>query len=129
MQQVNSGSWSLPSEFGTPFLSGELTTEARPSPELTSRKSRRVSLDLDAGLRQRGGTGVGIQIMDLSVDGFRASTHLNLAKGTVVWLRLPGLEAYQARVMWAKGNFVGCAFERPLHPAVLDMIVKKAGPR
>jgi hypothetical protein len=129
MQQVFSGSWSLPSEFGTPFLSGELTTDPRPAPELTSRKSERVTLDMGAGLRQRGGTGVAIQIMDLSVDGFRASTHLNLAKGTDVWLRLPGLEPYQARVMWAKGNFVGCAFERPLHPAVLDMIVKKTAGR
>ncbi len=126
MQQVTSGTWSFPSEFGTPFLSGELTTGARPAPELTSRKSRRVTLEMGAGLRQRGGTGVSIEIVDLSVDGFRASTHLQLAKGTDVWLRLPGLEAYQARVMWAQGNFIGCAFERPLHPAVLDMIVKKA---
>jgi hypothetical protein len=129
MQQAFSGNWSFPSEFGTPFLSGELTTEARPSPELTSRKSQRVNLEIGAGLRQRGGTGVGIQIMDLSTDGFRASTHLQLEKGTDVWLRLPGLEAYQARVMWAKGNFIGCAFERPLHPAVLEMIVKKSGRR
>lgn len=129
MQQVSPGTWSFPSEFGTPFLSGELTTEARPAPELTSRKSERVSLEMGAGLRQRGGTGVAIQIMDLSVDGFRASTHLQLVKGADVWLRLPGLEAYQARVMWAKGNFIGCAFERPLHPAVLDMIVSKTGGR
>ncbi len=127
MQQVVPGSWSLPSEFGTPFLSGELTTGARPAPELTSRKSERVPLEMGAGLRQRGGTGVSIQIVDLSTDGFRASTHLQLAKGTDVWLRLPGLEPYQARVMWAKGNFIGCAFERPLHPAVLDMIVMKTG--
>jgi hypothetical protein len=129
MQQISYGSWSFPSELGTPFLSGELTTDTRPSPSLTSRKSRRVTLEMGAGLRQRGGTGVSIQIVDLSTDGFRASTHLNLAKGTDVWLRLPGLEPYQARVMWAKGNFVGCAFERPLHPAVLDMIVTKAGGR
>lgn len=127
MQQAFSGNWSLPSEFGTPFLSGELTTDARPAQELTSRKSERVTLAMGAGLRQRGGTGVGIQIMDLSTDGFRASTHLQLEKGTDVWLRLPGLEAYQARVMWAKGSFVGCAFERPLHPAVLEMIVKNGG--
>lgn len=129
MQQVFSGSWSLPSEFGTPFLSGELTTAPRPAPGLTSRKAERVTLEMGAGLRQRGGTGVAIQIMDLSVDGFRATTHLSLAKGADVWLRLPGLEPYQARVMWAKGSFVGCAFERPLHPAVLDMIVNKAGGR
>ena len=101
MQQVFSGNWSLPSEFGTPFLSGELTTDLRASPELTSRKSERVSLEMGAGLRQRGGTGVSIQIVDLSTDGFRASTHLQLAKGTDGWLRLPGREPYQARVMWA----------------------------
>lgn len=125
MQQAFSGNWSFPSEFGTPFLSGELTTDARPAPALTSRKSERVALEMGAGLRQRGGTGVSIQIMDLSTDGFRASTHLQLEKGADVWLRLPGLEACQARVMWAKGNFIGCAFERPLHPAVLEMIVSK----
>jgi hypothetical protein len=123
------GSWSFPSELGTPFLSGELTTDGRPSPRQSSRKSERVALELGAGLRQRGGTGVSIQILDLSVDGFRASTHLELASGTDVWLRLPGLEPYQARVAWSKGHFVGCAFVRPLHPAVLEMIVKRAGGR
>ncbi len=127
--QTFAGSWSFPSELGTPFLSGELTTEIRSPPERPSRKSKRVALELGAGLRQRGGTGVSIQILDLSVDGFRASTHLELAAGTDVWLRLPGLEPYQARVAWSKGHFVGCAFDRPLHPAVLDMIVKRAGAR
>ena len=127
MQQGYSGSWSLPSEFGTPFLSGELTTDLRPAQDLASRKAERVTLEMGAGLRQRGGTGVAIQIVDLSVDGFRASTHLQLEKGGDVWLRLPGLEPYHAKVMWSKGNFIGCAFERPLHPAVLEMIVKKAG--
>ena len=125
--QTFSGSWSLPSEFGTPFLSGELTTEVRPASNRASRKSERVALEIGAGLRQRGGTGVGIQIMDLSTDGFRASTHLQLEKGSDVWLRLPGLEPYHAKVMWSKGAFIGCAFERTLHPAVLQMIVRKGG--
>ena len=127
MDHSFSGNWSLPSEFGTPFLSGELTTDLRPAQDLTSRKSERVKLELGAGLRQRGGTGVAIQILDLSTDGFRATTHLQLEKGSDVWLRLPGLEPYHAKVMWSKGNFIGCAFERPLHPAVLDMIVRKGG--
>lgn len=121
-----SGNWSLPSEFGTPFLSGELTTDLRPAQDLTSRKSERVKLELGAGLRQRGGTGVAIHILDLSTDGFRATTHLQLEKGSDVWLRLPGLEPYHAKVMWSKGAFIGCAFEQPLHPAVLDMIVRKS---
>lgn len=127
--QAIAGSWSFPSELGTPFLSGELTTDERSPQRRTSRKSERVALELGAGLRQRGGTGVSIQILDLSVDGFRASTHLELPHGTDVWLRLPGLEPYQARVAWSKGHYVGCAFVRPLHPAVLEMIVKRSGGR
>lgn len=116
------GAWSFPSELGTPFLTGELTTDDRPASQ-TGRKSERVALELDAALRQRGGSGVSVHIVDLSVDGFRASTHLDLPPGADVWLRLPGLEPYQAKVAWSKGQFVGCKFERPLHPAVLDMIV------
>lgn len=119
------GSWSFPSDIGTPFLTGELTTDDRSAPERKGRKSERVPIELGAGLRQRGGSGVSIQIVDLSISGFRASTHLCLHPGTDVWLRLPGLEAYQAKVAWTKGQYVGCAFERPLHPAVLDMIVRR----
>ena len=119
------GAWSFPSDFGTPFLTGELTTDDRPAPSLKGRKSERVALELGAGLRQRGGSGVAVQILDLSVAGFRASTHLDLEPGTDVWLRLPGLEPYQAKVAWSKGQYVGCAFERPLHPAVLEMIVRR----
>ena len=117
------GAWSFPSDLGTPFLTGELTTDERPEPRLKGRRSERVPLELGAGLRQRGGSGVSIEIVDLSVSGFRASTHLCLQPGTDVWLRLPGLEPYQAKVAWSKGQYVGCAFERPLHPAVLEMIV------
>jgi hypothetical protein len=119
------GAWSFPSDFGTPFLTGELTTDDRPAQELKGRKSERVPLELDAGLRQRGGSGVAVHILDLSVDGFRASTHLDLPPGADVWLRLPGLEPYQAKVAWSKGQYIGCAFERPLHPAVLDMLVRR----
>ena len=88
-----------------------------------------MPLEVAAGLRQRGAAGVSVQVMDLSTHGFRAATHLELAEGTDVWLRLPGLEPYQAKVAWSKGQYVGCAFARPLHPAVLEMIVKKVGGR
>jgi hypothetical protein len=106
----------------------EISTE-RPEPAPAPhapRKSQRVPVELPAGLRQRGATGVSVQITDLSVHGFRVATHLELARGTDVWLRLPKLEPCHAKVMWAEGHYVGCAFERPLHPAVLDMIVRHA---
>ncbi len=121
-----SGSWSSTNGSGGAPRSGELSTEAGfPASTRQGRRAERVSVELGAGLRQRGASGCTVQIMDLSTDGFRVATHLELFPGTDVWLRLPGLEACHARVMWAEGHYVGCAFVRPLHPAVLDMIVAK----
>lgn len=123
-------SWPTPYEGGEASLSGELSTQRDFSPPARKgRRSERVPVELGAGLRQRGASGVSVQIMDLSTDGFKAATHLELYPGTDVWLRLPGLEASHARVMWSQGHYVGCAFVRPLHPAVLDMIVAKAKQR
>lgn len=110
-----------------PVFDGELSVGAAPdaiSPR--PRRSQRVTVEMGAGLRQRGASGVSVQITDLSVDGFRAATHLELQVGTDVWLRLPSLEPIHARVMWSEGYHVGCAFERALHPAVLDMLVRNA---
>ena len=125
--------------LGTPWQSclgsdgngfdAELSNWAGGNHERKARKSERIPVEVSAGLRQRGATGVSVRVLDLSPEGFRASTHLELNKGSDVWLRLPGLEPLHATVAWCEGHFLGCAFERPLHPAVVDMIVRKAGGR
>lgn len=108
--------------YGNPVeLTGHLATE----PCANGRKAERTSVEMGAGLRQRGASGVTVRILDLSTHGFRASTHLDLCPGADVWLKLPGLEALHAKVAWADAHFIGCSFERPLHPAVLQMVVCK----
>jgi hypothetical protein len=108
--------------YGNPVeLTGELATAACGN----GRKAERTHVEFGAGLRQRGASGITVQILDLSTHGFRASTHLDLPPGTDVWLKLPGLEALHAKVAWTSAHFIGCAFERPLHPAVLNMVVRK----
>lgn len=115
-----------PPEGGT-HLSGELSIQAVSDPDQKARKSSRVAVDFSAGLRPRGGTSaVTVHILDLSTDGFRIDSLLDLQIGTDVWLRLPGLEPTHAKVAWADGYLAGCKFERPLHPAVLDMIIARA---
>jgi hypothetical protein len=104
-------------------LTGELATTPGGACA-KARKAARAQVEIGAGLRQRGAGAVTIQILDLSTHGFRASTHLELQVGTEVWLKLPNLEAWHARVAWMNGHLVGCEFLRPLHPAVLDMIVR-----
>lgn len=125
-----SGHWYPASSTSSASIQAELSTEpgfARPPRK--GRRVDRVSIELGAGLRQRGASGVSVQITDLSTAGFRVATHLDLCAGTDVWLRLPGLEPSHARVVWSEGHFLGCEFVRPLHQAVLDMIIGKAGMR
>ena len=93
--------------------------------ETGPRQADREHCEIQAGLRRRGATGVTIQVMDLSTHGFRASTHLELPKDADVWLKLPGIEPLHARVAWMNGYLVGCEFLRPLHPAVMQMIVRR----
>jgi hypothetical protein len=117
-----------PSE--TPAISGELSTVKLAA--VVSRRERvspRVAVGFGAGLRQRGAAGVSVHIMDLSTHGFRIETHLDLYEGQQIWLRLPGLESSTAKVCWVRGYVAGCAFERPLHPAVLEMVLAKVGQR
>jgi hypothetical protein len=102
-------------------LTGELSTDEFDG----ARQADRKEIALGAGLRQRGASAVTVQILDLSTHGFRAATHLELNVGTDIWLKLPGLETWHSRVVWMRGHLVGCAFVRPLHPAVLQMIVSK----
>lgn len=126
---MNSGDNDRPSdpESGAPPLSGELSIQvAVPDPDQKQRQSERVPVQFDAGLRPRGGaSAVSVQILDLSAHGFRIDSQLDLAVGTDVWLRLPGLEPCHAKVAWTEGYFAGCKFERPLHPAVVDMIISR----
>jgi hypothetical protein len=117
--------WSIPAKSAGLHFAGELSVRPEDDEAPKSRASERVPIELGAGLRQRGASGVSVLVTDLSTHGFRASTHLQLPDGTDVWLRLPGLEACHAKVVWSKSPYIGCAFERPLHPAVLDMIVRK----
>jgi hypothetical protein len=113
-------------EANGPFLDGELSMEDFAPAAGKHRGAQRIPVSLPAGFRQSMGSGISVQIMDLSTDGFRTETHLDLEPGAKIWVRLPGLESTPATVAWVRGYAIGCAFERPLHPAVLDLIVAGA---
>ncbi|HEY0112226.1 MAG TPA: PilZ domain-containing protein [Allosphingosinicella sp.] len=105
------------------------TAELSTGLDCEGRRAERQEVALGAGLRQRGAHAVSVQILDLSVTGFRAATHLQMMTGSDIWLKLPGLESLHARVVWMNGHIMGCEFVRPLHPAVLAMVVRNSGGR
>ena len=88
------------------------------------RTAERRIVNLAARLREPGATIAEAEVMDLSTDGYMALTELVLEPGTTVWLKLPGLEAQNSRVIWAEGGRTGFQFATPLHQATIDMIVQ-----
>jgi hypothetical protein len=93
-------------------------------PVVEGRSAERRIVNLAARLRDPGARIVEAEVLNLSTDGFMAETDLALETGTSVWLKLPGLEPQNSRVIWAEGGQTGFQFATPLHPATLEMIVE-----
>jgi hypothetical protein len=49
-----------------------------------------------------------------------------LRLGTLLWIVLPGLEGWPARIVAVDGYRFTCEFTQPLHPAVLERILSAA---
>ena len=88
------------------------------------RLRQRLRVDMRAEMRQPLRKGVPVCVTDLSVNGCRFETREPLAAERFVWLKLPGLEALYSRVAWASESEAGCEFDQPLHPAVVDRLVR-----
>jgi len=66
-----------------------------------------------------------VALRDVSPTGCRISSYKTPRVDDHIWIGLPGLESQRATVKWVAGNECGCAFDRPLHPAVLDALLAK----
>jgi hypothetical protein len=86
------------------------------------RRNNRTRVAMPAGYREGQHRG-SVDVVDLSPSGLKIESHLTLHADTYIWLKLPGLEAWQARIAWVDGHQAGCEFIRPLHPAVFDRVV------
>lgn len=92
-----------------------------PVPE--GRSAERRIVNLAARLREPGATLVECEVQNLSTDGFMAEMSLALEPGTVVWLKLPGLEPQNSKVIWAEDGKAGFQFANPVHPATIELVV------
>ena len=95
-------------------------------PVVEGRSAERRIVNLAARLREPGATIVDAEVLDLSTDGYKAVTDLVLEVGASVWLKLPGLEPQNSRVVWAEDGKAGFQFANPLHPATLELVVETA---
>jgi len=101
---------------------GPVVAQHIPTPRRALRKNVRIT----ATLRRQGESKFNCNVADLSESGFRVESHYLIPMGAQVWLTLPGLAAIPAFVAWSSGHSLGCRFESPLHPAVLDRVIEAA---
>lgn len=66
------------------------------------------------------GVEAAVTIHNFSETGILLETRVDMEIGETLDVELPEAGPTRARVVWASGLLYGCAFETPLHPAVLS---------
>jgi len=78
------------------------------------RNFTRLSIELEAKMRELGANGVDAKIVNISERGFMATSEGRFEVGSRVWLMLPGRERANAVVKWTAGDKIGAEFAEPV---------------
>lgn len=89
------------------------------------RQTDRVPLLADVTMRRLGKLSYRLRVFDASTHGCKVEYIERPAIAELVRIRFDGLQPIDARTCWIEGNQAGLAFERPIHPAVFDLLVAR----
>ena len=92
-----------------------------------ARNGKRKTAGMEAQLRRIGRLSYWVELRDLSPEGCLIELVERPALDEIMQVRLPGLETLQARVRWVDNYVAGLKFERPIHPAVFDLLLQRMG--
>ncbi len=84
-----------------------------------------VQLNLHARVRE-GTRRWGIDVSAITTRSVTFDSFAALGTGSLLWIVLPGLEGWPARIVSVEGYRYTCEFTQPLHPAVLERILEMA---
>lgn len=101
--------------------------EEAPTKEQIERKANRRTAGMQAQLRRIGHLSYSVELRDLSREGCMIDLVERPALDEVMQVKLPGLETMQARVRWVENYIAGLQFERPMHPAVFELLLQRMG--
>lgn len=91
------------------------------------RRAERLDVKMKAALRASGTSKFEIDVLDISVVGFRFDAISKLNVGDRVWLTIPGMGGLESTVVWRENFHYGSEFASPLHMAVFDHVLKQFG--
>ena len=99
--------------------------EAEEGPQHRERQCERVALLADVTMRRLGKPNFRVRVFDASIHGCMIEYVERPAVDELVRIRLHGLQPLDARICWIEDNRAGLRFERPIHPAVFDLLVSR----
>ena len=99
----------------------------KPRSEEAQRSSERIPVGIEVALRRVGGTNYRVRVNDLSPEGCKVELVERPAAGDVLHLKFDGLDVLEAEVCWVDGFTAGLRFEKPIHPAVFDLLMRRIG--
>ena len=89
------------------------------------RSSMRSVLSADVSLKRLGRNSYRVQVRDLSTDGCKVDLVDRPRIGEHMLVKFDGLEVLDAKVCWIEDYVAGLRFERPVHPAVFDLLLQR----
>jgi len=78
------------------------------------RRFSRISVELEAKVRELGENGVEARVLNISRSGFMAASDGRFEVGSRIWLMLPGRDRANAVVKWTAGDKLGAEFAEPI---------------
>jgi PilZ domain len=89
------------------------------------RSAERNSVDGEVSMRRLGSFGFDLPVRDISTAGCKVELVEQVTASDHVITRLPGLEPFGATVMWSDERNAGVRFNRPIHPAVFELLLQR----
>ena len=115
--------WCSEGKAGVSFASEPSTTPAAAplSPAVGG-----PQMTIQATMQRHGQPKYLVSVVDLSVDGCKVEFVDRPDVDERVHIRFSGLAPIEGQVRWVAGIEAAVAFERPIHPAVLDILLQKS---
>ena len=84
-----------------------------------------IPIGADVKLRTLGRNNYHVRVLDLSTDGCRVELVERPSVGDNVSVKFEGLDTLEADVRWVEDHMAGLLFKNRIHPAVLDLLLRR----
>jgi len=98
---------------------------AEPVSKEVPRGADRSAVTNEVTMRRLGHNNYKVRIFDMSPSGCKVEVVERPKAAEKVSIKFEGLESIGAEVCWVEEFIVGLRFERPLHPAVFDLLLAR----